>query len=96
MPHLSIKRRDEEVVVAICDSKLFGRKFEEGDLKLEVNKSFYEGEEASVEKCLNALKDATIANMVGSIVEHAIEAGYVNSENVLKIEDIPHAQMVRP
>lgn len=95
MPHLSIKKKSNETVVAVCDSELFGERFEEGDLKLEVERSFYEGKEVSPEECLEALKDATVANMVGSIVEHAIEAGYVSSENVLEIEGVPHAQMVR-
>lgn len=95
MPQLSVKRRSNETVVTICDSELFGKKFEEGDLKLKVERSFYEGDEASTDECLEALRDATIANMVGSIVERAVEAGYINSENVLEIEGIPHAQMVR-
>lgn len=96
MPQVSVKKRGTEKIVTICDSELFGKKFEEGDLKLEVNKSFYEGDEMSVEECLEALQDATIANMVGSIVEHAIEEGYVNSENVLEIEGVQHAQLATP
>ncbi|KXA94123.1 hypothetical protein AKJ37_07960 [candidate division MSBL1 archaeon SCGC-AAA259I09] len=96
MPHLTIKKKRGETIVAICDEELFGKKFQENNLKLEVDRSFYEGEKTSVEECLNALEEATIANLVGSIVEHAIDAGYINPENVLRIEDIPHAQMVRP
>lgn len=96
MPQLSIKRRSEEILVTICDQELFGRELREGDLSLEVSPSFYEGEEVSVEECLEALKEATIANMVGSIVEEAIEAGYVDSDYVLEIEGVQHAQMVRP
>ncbi len=96
MPHLSVKRKSGEKIVAICDEELFGRKFKEGKLKLEVDRDFYQGEEASKEECLSALEDATIANLVGSIIEHAIEAGYVNPENVLEIEGVPHAQMATP
>lgn len=95
MPHLKMRKRGDENVVAICDSELFGEEFREGKFKLEVDRSFYEGEEVSVDKCLEALSDATIANMVGSIVERAIEAGYVDSENVLEIDGVPHAQMAR-
>lgn len=81
--------------MAICDVELFGKEFREGELRLKVEENFYKGEEASVEECLEVLKDATIANLVGSIVDSAIEAGYVDSDNVLEIEGIPHAQMVR-
>lgn len=95
MPHLSVKKKRDETVVSVCDSELFGETLEEDNLHLEVDKSFYEGEETSVEECLEALKGATIVNMLGSIVEHAVETGYVDSENVLEIEGVPHAQMVR-
>lgn len=95
MPQLTTKKKSNETVVTICDSELFGKEFREGDLKLDITRSFYEGEEASVEECLESLKKATIANLVGSIVEHAVEEGFVNSENVLEIEGVSHAQMVR-
>ncbi len=84
------------MVVTICDSELFGEKLEEGDLKLEVDRSFYEGDEVSVEECLEALREATIANMVGSIVKHAVEEGYIESEHVLEIDGVRHAQMAIP
>lgn len=96
MPHLSRKKGKGELVVTVCDSELFGKTFEEGDFSLEVDKSFYEGEEVNIEECLEALKEATIANLVGSIVERAEEEGYINSNNILEIEGVQHAQMARP
>jgi hypothetical protein len=43
-----------------------------------------------------ALKNATMANFVGcKTVEHAIRLGYVERENVLCIEGVLYAQMVR-
>lgn len=95
LPQLRIERTQGEVLVIICDSELIGKKFEEGDIKLKVKRSFYGGEETSTEECLDALKDATIANMVGSIVEHAVKAGLVHPSNVIRIQNVPHAQMVR-
>lgn len=95
MPQLCRKEKRSEILVTICDSELFGESFEEGDFKLEVDESFYGGREATVDECLDALEEATIANMVGSIVKHAIEEGYVAPENVLEIEGVPHAQMAR-
>jgi len=62
---------------------------------LNITESFYGGEEVSVDECLDAMKNATIVNMVGSIIEHAVEAGYVDTENVIEVEGVPHAQMVR-
>ncbi len=93
--HLRVERAQGEILVAVCDEKLLGQKLKEGELTLEVDRSFYEGEKASVDRCIEALKDATIANMVGSIVKHAIKAGLVKPGNVIEIQKVPHAQMVK-
>lgn len=95
LPQLRVERTQGEVLVIICDSELIGKNFEEGDLKLKVKRSFYEGKEATAEECLKALKEATIANMVGSIVERAVKAGFVHPSGVIRIQNVPHAQMVR-
>lgn len=95
MPLLRVMRTQEEVLVAICDAKLLGKEFKLGELKLKIDESFYRGEEASVEACMRALREATVANLVGSIVEHAVKAGFVDRENVMMFKDVPHAQIVR-
>ena len=82
-------------MVTVCDAELFGKEFKEGKLRLKIERSFYEGKEASVEECLEALRGATVANLVGSIVEHAIRAGLIDRENVIKVQKVPHAQLVR-
>ena len=95
MPQVSVKESSGEVVMTVCDSELFGKKLKEGSLSLEIKESFYGGEEMEVEECLETLKEATIANLVGSIVDHAIEEGILDSENVLEIEGVKHAQFAR-
>ncbi len=95
MPHLRIEHAQGETLVTICDENLLGRKLKKGELTLEVERSFYEGEKVGVEKCIEALKEATIANMVGSIVKHAIQAGLVKPANVIELQKVPHAQIVR-
>ncbi len=95
MPSLRVIRTQGEVLVVVCDPELLGKKFKQGELKLEIKESFYRGTEASVEECLTALREATIANLVGSIVWHAVKVGIIESANVIKIQDIPHAQLFR-
>lgn len=82
-------------MVIVCDEELLGKKLVCGELKLEVKESFYNGEKASVEDCLTALRNATIGNLVGSIVEHAVKAGIIERENILYFQNVPHAQLVR-
>ena len=43
-------------VVAICDSNLVGKKFEEGKRQLDVKESFYRGEEIDKPALLNLIK----------------------------------------
>ncbi len=95
MLELNIRRIGEEILVTVCDKELLGKEFREGELKLKVSESFYKGRSANVSDCLKAMREATIGNLVGSIVEEAIKAGFVDPRNVLKIQGVAHAQFVR-
>lgn len=81
-------------VVAVCDSNLIGKTFDEGDAQLDIKESFYKGEEVSTEKAIKIMKnmaqeDATF-NIVGKeSVDAAVEAGIISEEGVGKIDNIP-------
>ena len=81
-------------VVALCDSDLLGKKFEEGMKQLDVRENFYKGNEVSKEEAIKVLhqqahEDATY-NIVGKeATETAIQAGITNQENIGKIAGIP-------
>ena len=87
-------------VVAVCDSSILGKKFEEsfGDSirQLDVKESFYKGEEVSKERAIEIMKkmlreDATF-NIVGRESVHAaISAGVISEESVGQIQGIPFA-----
>ena len=80
-------------VIALCDSELIGKKFEENDLQLDITERFYKGEELEEEEIISILKNADIINAVGKeSIELAIKAGVVSRQNVIKIAGIPHAQ----
>jgi len=95
MPRLRVLQVGEEVVVIICDAELLGKEFRESKVVLKVDERFYGGEEATVEECLKALRKATIANIVGSMVEKAVQAGLIDPDRVLKVQGIQHAMMVK-
>jgi hypothetical protein len=83
-----------EVMLAACDRELLGKKFEEGELMLDVKKSFYYEAFVSDTTFLNSIKIATIANLVGEhVISLAIEKGYIDEDSVIKIDGVPHAQM---
>jgi hypothetical protein len=83
-------------VVAICDSNLVGKKFEENNLQLDVKESFYKGEEISKEKLSEVIKkmlleDATF-NIVGEeSINVALEHGIISQKGIKKIQNIPFA-----
>lgn len=93
---VKIYRYLDEVVVAACDKELLGRKLREGELRLDVKPEFYEGEDADEEKLVRDLAGATIANLVGEkTVGLAIKHKFIDENCVLRIEGVPHAQMVK-
>ncbi len=93
---MRVYRKDKEILVAVCDPDILGKKFEEGDLVIEVKEKFYGNERVGKERVIRALQYATIANVTGiNSVECAIEAGIIDRDRVLWIAGIPHAQMVR-
>ena len=94
--YLKTYKVNGEVLVAACDCEIIGKTFEEGALSIEVAADFFGGKMASFEEFEGALKEATIANMVGEkTVSCAIDLEFVDDENVLRIDGVPCAQMVR-
>ena len=87
---------DRQLIVAVCDKEIIGKKFHEGELTLKLEPSFYKGQDASVSEIKEALLCATIANVAGEkAIACAVECGCVEPDTVIFIEGIPHAQMIR-
>ncbi len=86
--------RSQRDVVAICDSELIGKKFEEGKLQLDVKESFFRGDEfddASALILLNKMlqEDATFCIVGKKAVELSLEAGVVQEDGIKTVEGIP-------
>lgn len=87
---------ESQLIVAVCDKEIIGKKFKEGDLILKLEPSFYKGTDASESEIKEALSCATIANIAGEkAIACAVECGCIDPDTVIFIEGIPHAQMVR-
>ncbi|HID26870.1 MAG: DUF424 domain-containing protein [Methanosarcinales archaeon] len=93
--YLKIHKSEREFLVAVCDKEVIGKTFKESNLILEASEFFYKGELATSTQVIEALANATIANLIGKkAVNCAIEGGYCSAENVIKIQEVPHAQIV--
>lgn len=93
--YLKVHKADRDILVAACDCSLMGKKFQEGQLQVEICSDFFGLEKATPADLEQVMKNATIGNFIGKCaVECAIKLGYVNRDNVLVIDGVPCAQMV--
>jgi len=88
--------RKGEVMVALCDSHVIGKKVCEGKLVLDASRDFYCGDLVTSEAAVDTLRLATVANLVGKeAVRCGVEAGLIHKDAVMSIGGIPHAQFVQ-
>jgi len=83
-------------VVAICDSELLGKYYEEDQFQLDVKESFFKGDKKTEQEIIEIINDmkkeyATF-NIVGEkSTNTAIKAGLVSKESIKTIQGIPFA-----
>ncbi len=83
-------------IVIICDKDLVGKKFNQGQLQLDIKENFFDGEEKTRPETIEIIKkmvreDATF-NIVGKeSVNAALEIGIINKEGVKNVQGVPTA-----
>ena len=93
--YLKVYETGTDIMVAVCDKLLIGKRFTQDDLILDISERFYKGSIVKYDEVVDALNRATIANLVGpEAVKCAIDNGFVDECNVIMIDGVPHAQMV--
>jgi len=95
--HLYMRTRNlqGELMVSICDKECLGKIYREGKFTLKVTPQFYGDQLVPLEKAIAELKKATIANLVGEIIiSECIKFGLVHKKGVIRINGIPHAQII--
>ena len=86
--------KGNEIIVAICDKELIGKRFSEGKLCLNVKKDFYKGELMDKDKVKEILKNATNLNIVGKkAIGLALKEKIIDKTSILRIKGVPHAQV---
>jgi hypothetical protein len=94
--YLNVKKVGNSIILAVCDCDLLGRTLREGKIVFRIKTEFYRGKKTTVEEAMGLISNSAIVNLVGkTCVETAISKGYVHPEAVLKIEGIPHAQIIK-
>ena len=94
--YLRTIKHGRDTLVAVCDAELLGQTLQGGRVPFKVSEGFYKGIPGSVEEALEAMRRASICNLVGKrIVEAAIEKRLVNGRAFIYFGDVPHAQIIR-
>lgn len=83
-------------IVAVCDTPLLGKLFEEGKFQLDVKESFFKGDELNKEETIrvmqNMAKEDATFNIIGEeSTQAALEAGIITKQGIKKIDNIPFA-----
>ncbi len=81
-------------VVAICDSELIGKHFEEGKRQLEIGEHFFKGTLETEEKVIAIIQRQSIEDSTFNIVgekstQAAIKSGLITKEEIDYIQEIP-------
>lgn len=91
---LKIHKSDGRKLIALCDSDLIGKRFEEGNLQLDLTSAFYDGSEVKDKEAKDALKDADMIHAVGGKSISFLKENIIVPEKVMKVKGIPHAQII--
>lgn len=83
-------------IIAICDSELLGKKFEQDNLQLDVKEGFFGGKEMKESEIVEVIeegkKDDACFNIIGKeSIAIATKVGIISENSVITIQDIPHA-----
>ena len=84
------------VIVAICDTEIIGKHYEEGKAILDLKENFFKGDEKPESEIIElmqdlAKEDATF-NIVGKqSVQAALKAQIISKEGIKTVQDIPFA-----
>ena len=94
--YVNVRKQGNQTVLATCDCDLCGKTLRDGKIVFVVRADFYKGMKVTIEEAIELCKQSTIVNMIGKcIVRHAVKAGLVHPEAILKIDGVPHAQIIK-
>ena len=89
------KTQDRRLILAVCDTELLGKVFEEDERLLNLGSGFFNGEEMDDNAVVELMKQAYVINIVGeNSIKLAIGGGFVSKDQVLRIKNVPNAQVV--
>ena len=87
------KNPEGQIIIALLDSDLLGKKFTQNELQLDLTSDFYKGEEKTEHEILHLIKDAYVINAAGkNCIDLLLKNKLIEKQNIITIDSIPHAQ----
>ncbi len=84
-----------KMFLAVCDSELIGKKFEDDNKQLDLTSDFYKGDEKTDQEICDLMRNSYIMNLVGEkTTKLALKEEIIINENIKRIANIPYAQVV--
>ena len=82
-------------ILVVTDSEIIGKKFEEGNLQLDLTQNFYKGEEVNEEEIKKIIHRFQHVHLTGkNAVALGLNLELINNKKILYVNNIPHAEMV--
>jgi len=91
---VKVHKKDDRTIVAVCDDELIGRKFEQGELQLDLTSDFYKGDKYTDKQLVgDMMRNADVINVVGTLsVGLGLEEELIDKGQVIHVDGVPHAQ----
>jgi len=87
---------DNNTVLACCDKEVLGKNLKEGNYDVHIKEDFYKGEEINEKKLAELLQKSNNINLFGKkSVGVALKQGLLSEKDVIKIDGIEHAIIMR-
>lgn len=85
-----------KTVLAACDAELIGKTLKFHDVDFHISEAFYKGKKIDEKQLSKLLDEHNNINLVGEkVVRVALEKGLISERAIIKISDVPHAQIYR-
>ncbi len=82
--------------LALCDSELKGKIFEDKTKILNLSSSYFDGEEMGEERIIALLNNAESIHAVGEeCVKLLLKVKMIEEQDILKVKNAPHVQVYK-
>ena len=90
---VKLHKHDGRMLAAVCDEDLYGKRFEEGVVQLDLTGEFYKGEIKTTDEAGDIIRNADHVNLVGpKSIQLGLQEGVIDEHHVRHVQGVPYAQ----